>query len=151
MSQESSNLSPEDEKKFKEWSQGEYVKINKFCQSKGYQVRGIDQSKCQTLPPALGVWYVHTTEKGLDLWVIAGEFPTDIAKSDIAKNAREVLRHFSMSWHMQAASIENRLSSGQVPESEKDTQSKFAADLTKRAEDLYELFAADQLWANTGL
>ena len=102
----------EAEKHFKEWSQQEYVKISKFCNSKGHQVAGLEQSRCQTLPPVLGVWYVKTQDKKVDLWCIAGDFPTDLASSKVAENAREALRYFSMSWQLQAAKLEDGLAEG---------------------------------------
>ncbi|MGB0495555.1 MAG: DUF4826 family protein, partial [Kangiellaceae bacterium] len=77
----------EAEKHFKEWSQKEYVKVSKFCNTKGYQVAGVDQTRCQALPPSLGLWYLKTTDKKTDLWSIAGDFPTDIADSKVAENA----------------------------------------------------------------
>jgi len=139
------------EKQFKEWSQKEYVKAAKFCGSKGYQVKKIDQSKCQTLPPIISIWYVKTTEKNLDLWVISGDFPTDLSNASVAKNARQSLRHFSMSWHMQAAKMEEGVATGRIELQDAETQTKFANQLTQRAENLYKIFSDDQLWVATGL
>ena len=141
----------ESEKKFKEWSQKEFIKIQNFCASKGYQVKKVEQPKSQLLPPVLGIWYVKTTEKNLDLWVISGDFPTDIASSKVAKNAREVLRYFSMTWHIQAAKLEDGVAEGKIELQDKETQAKFASQLTSRAESLYEMFNSDDLWRNTDL
>ncbi len=141
----------EAEKQFKVWSQTEYVKISKYCNSKGYQVGSLDMTKCQSLPPVLGLWYVKTTDKKVDLWAISGEFPTDIASSDVAKNAREAIRYFSMTWHLQAAKLEDGLAEGKITLSDKETQTKFAQELTNRAEYLYEIHASDKLWENSGL
>ena len=145
-------MTPEDaEKHFKEWSQKEYVKISKFCNSKGHQISGIEQSRCQTLPPVLGVWYVKTQDKKVDLWCIAGDFPTDLASSKIAENAREALRYFSMSWQLQAAKLEDGLAEGKISLQDKETQEKFIKELTVRAENLYDLHANDKLWNGVGL
>jgi len=152
MTEAQAPLSKEDaEKQFNEWSRNEYVKIQKFCASKGYQVNKLEQPKSQLLPPALGIWYVKTTEKNVDLWVISGDFPTDLVSADVAKNAREVLRHFSMAWHIQAARLEDGVAEGKIELQDKETQEKFAAQLTARAESLYEMFNSDKLWANSGL
>ncbi|MBV1910061.1 MAG: DUF4826 family protein, partial [Kangiellaceae bacterium] len=141
----------EQEKKFKEWSQSEYVKVAKYCNTKGYQIKKIDQKKCQTLPPLLSIWFVKTTDKNLDLWVISGDFPTDLTNAGVAKNARQSLRHFSMSWHMQAAKLEEGVATGRIELQDRETQSKFATDLTRRAENLYQIFNDDNLWKATGL
>jgi len=151
LSNKVSESKEESEKQFKEWSQKEYIKIQKFCASKGYQVKTVEQAKSQLLPPVLGVWYVKTTEKNIDLWVICGDFPTDIASSEVAKNAREVLRYFSMTWHIQAAKLEDGVAEGKIELQDKETQEKFAAQLTSRAESLYEMYGSDELWRNTGL
>ncbi len=143
--------SEEVEKKFKEWSQKEYVKVNKFCGSKGYQVTGLDQSKCQTLPPVLGVWYVTTNDKKVDLWAISGDFPTDMVGSTAAKHARDALRYFSMSWHVQAAKLEEGVANNKIDIQDTETQTKLAAELTRRAENLYDLYNNDDLWKSTGL
>jgi len=141
----------EGEKEFKIWSQKEYVKINKFCNSKGHQVAGIVQSRCQSLPPVLGLWYVKTQDKKVDLWCVAGEFPTDLASSKVAENAREALRYFSMSWQLQSAKLEDGLAEGKVTLQDKETQEKFIKELTTRAESLYDLYSNDKLWKAAGL
>jgi uncharacterized protein DUF4826 len=138
-------------KNFNEWAQKEFVRISKFCATKGYNITGIEQPRCQLLPPLIGLWYAKTSEKNVDLWVISGDFPTDMAKSDIAKNAREAMRHFSMSWHIQAARLEDGIAEGRIELQDEETQSKFAADLTSRAESLYDIFNSDELWKNTNL
>ena len=151
-SEPAEQMSPEQtEKMFKEWSQKEYVKISKFCNTKGYQVSGIDQTKCQSLPPVLGLWYVKTQDKKIDLWCIAGEFPTDLASSKVAENAREALRYFSMSWQLQAAKLEDGIAEGKIALQDKETQEKFIKELTTRAESLYDLHANDDLWKAAGL
>ena len=152
MTQNQANMTQQEaELEFKKWSQTEYVKISKFCTSKGYRVSRVVQSKCQSLPPMLAVWYVKTDEKDTDLWVISGEFPTDIASSKIAKNAREALRYFSMSWHIQAAKLEDGVAEGKFELGDEETQTKFAKELTARAEGLYELYSSDKLWEASGL
>jgi len=152
MTQNPDNVaSKEAEQQFKKWSQTEYVKISKFCGSKGYRVSRVVHSKCQSLPPMLAVWYVKTNEKDVDLWVISGEFPTDITSSKIAKNAREALRHFSMSWHIQAAKLEDGIAEGKFELGDEQTQAKFAKELIARAEGLYDLYNSDKLWEASGL
>ncbi len=139
------------EKQFKDWAREQYVAISKFCGTKGYQVTGLDQTKCQSLPPVLGIWYVKTDDKKIDLWVISGDFPTDIANSGVAEDARDAIRYFSMAWHIQAAKLEDGVAEGKIELQDEETQRKFAEELTKRAESLYEIYNSEKLWANTGL
>lgn len=139
------------EKQFREWSQSEYVKMAKHCANKGYQIKSVDQSKCQTLASTVAIWYVNTTEKNLDLWVIGGDFPSDLTNANVAKNARQSLRHFSMAWHMQAAKLEEGVATGNISIQDNETQIKFAKQLTQRAEFFYDIYSDDNLWKETGL
>ncbi len=138
----------EQENKYNEWSQTEYVRISKYCSSKGYQIKSVEQKRCRILPPILGLWYIKTTEKNLDLWVISGDFPTDIANAGVAKTAREALRYFSMTWQVQAARLEEGVAAGKIDMVDEQTQTKFANELISRAENLYDLQADDKLWLN---
>ena len=56
-----------------------------------------------------------------------------------------------MSWHMQAAKLEEGVATGRIELQDRETQSKFATDLTRRAENLYQIFNDDNLWKATGL
>ena len=112
---------------------------------------GVEKSRCQSLPPLLGLWYVKTQDKKVDLWCIAGEFPTDIASSKVAENAREAIRYFSLSWQLQSAKLEDGLAEGKISLQDQETQEKFIKELTTRAESLYELYSNDNLWKSTGL
>jgi len=139
------------EKQFKQWSQQQFVAISKFCLSKGYQITRLDQSRCQSLPSVLGIWYAKTDDKKIDLWVISGDFPTDMANAGVAKDARDAIRYFSMAWHLQAAKLEDGVAEGRIELADEETQSKFAQQLTNRAESLYEIYNSEKLWADTGL
>ena len=139
------------ELKFKEWAQSEYVKISKFCSSKGYKVTSINQKKCRYMPPMVAVWYVKTDDSLVDLWVISGDFPTDMTIAKVAKDAREVLRHFSLAWQLQAAKLEDSMAEGKIALNDKETQTKFVKELIARAESLYEFHNNDTLWEQAGL
>lgn len=149
---EAEALSPQQiEEKTRTWNQEEFVKIQKFCQSKGVQIKGLVQSRCQCLPPFMGVWYVVSTTKGEDYWVISGEFPTDLAPQSIAKNAREAIRYFSMNWQLKVAKLEDAMAEGKVPKSNIDTQKKIIQELNKKAEMLYQIMSDEKLWQQSGL
>jgi hypothetical protein len=150
MSNSQGSTQEQEEQKFKEWSQSEYVKISKFCQSKGYQIKKVDQPKCQLLAPLVAIWYVKTTEANTNLWVISGDFPTDLTDANVAKNARQSLRHFSMAWHMQAGKLEQGVADGKIELQDVETQTKFAKELTQRAENLYQLYSDNGLWEASG-
>jgi hypothetical protein len=90
-------------------------------------------------------------QKNLDLWVVSGDFPVDIAGAKVAKDAREAIRYFSMTWQMKAAKLEDGISEGKITMVDEQTQTKYIADLTKRAEHLYDLQATDKLWENADL
>ena len=136
----------EQQLKFQDWAQSEYVKISKFCSSKGYQVTSVNQKKCRYLAPLIAIWYVKTDDKNVDLWVISGDFPTDLTVSKVAKNAREVIRHFSLAWQLKAAKLEESLSEGKVALADKETQTKFAQQLITRAESFYTLYNDEKKW-----
>jgi len=137
--------------KFKEWAQTEYVKIRKFCATKGYRVTNVNQKKCRYLAPQIAVWYVRTEDKNDDLWVVSGEFPTDLAPSKVAKNAREVLRHFSLAWQLQAANLEEVIAEKNINLTDKETKARFSQQLIQRAESLYSIYDNEKLWEKAGL
>jgi hypothetical protein len=139
------------ELKFKEWAQSEYVKINKYCNSKGYQLTGLNQKKCRYMPPMVAVWYVKTSDKMVDLWVISGDFPTDMTVSKVAKDAREAIRHFSLAWQLQAAKLEDSIAEGKIELNNMETQTKFVKELINQAESLYEIHNNDKLWEQADL
>lgn len=152
MTQAQAEVTNEDKQfNIKEWTQSEFVKISKFCGSKGYRVSSVNQKKCRYLAPLIAIWYVKTDDKNVDLWVVSGDFPTDLTVSTVAKNARDVLRHFSLSWQLQAAKLEDGLAEGKVELADKETQTKFTQQLITRAESLYSLHNDDKLWKQAGL
>ncbi|MDH5434322.1 MAG: DUF4826 family protein [Gammaproteobacteria bacterium] len=147
------NLSPEERQaQINKWNQDEMVKVQKFCFSQGLQMNSIDQKKTLCLPPVMGVWFIKAKSPKQNYWIISGDFPTDITKADVAANAREALRHFSMSWQLKAARLQDDLAAGQRPTlSDRETQEKFANTLIAKAEMLYDIFTNDELWAGAGL
>jgi len=64
-------------------------------------------------------------------WVICGEVPTDHISSDVASSPRDVARHFSLKWQLDA---------------ERQAEPAEKARLTQMAELLYELAENDSLW-----
>jgi hypothetical protein len=154
MSQEENfkSLSKEEkEAKIKVWNQNEFVKIQKYCVSKGVEPKRIKQASSQVIPPVLGIWYMESTTKGEDYWIISGKLPTDMSSAKVAKNAREALRHFSMNWQLKAANLEAALAEGKQTTIDRETQEKYINELSVKAETIYAIAQDEKLWAEAGL
>jgi hypothetical protein len=152
LSENTAELSNEEkEANIKAWNQEQFVKIQKYALSKGIQVKGVKQELSRCLPPVIGVWYINSTTQGEDYWIVSGSCPTDIAASTSAKNARQALSHFSLTWQLQAANLEAALADNTVTLSDKETQQKWAEELVNKAEMLYSIYNDQELWAGSGL
>jgi hypothetical protein len=66
-------------------------------------------------------------------WFICGEVPTDCLPSSVAPSPRDVARHFSLKWQLDAARQESE-----------------GSELEERAELLYALSDDDRLWFDAG-
>ena len=137
---------PQDDKS---WAQNEYAKVLKYCAEKGLQIKRVEQKNCRILPPLVGLWWVKLADKELpDLWVITGDLPTDHLSVKVADNARDAMRHFSMSWQMKASQLEEGLAAGKPTLGDAKTQQDYIGYLISRAEGLYELHGKDEFWQN---
>ena len=75
-------------------------------------------------------------------WVISGpEFPTDHVEHSVAATPREAVRRFALSWQLQS----ERTKSFDKGDGRMDWEGA-AAELQKRAEQLYEMTEQDDLW-----
>lgn len=77
-------------------------------------------------------------------WFICGDLPTDFLESTVASTPRDVARHFSMKWQLQAArhqAMENQGPRG--PDSGRD---EIDSQLPEKAEALYGLVNEPGLW-----
>ncbi|MET1255492.1 DUF4826 family protein [Aliikangiella maris] len=138
------------QEKINQWNQSELVKIQKFCFSKGIQIAEFKRERCLSIPPVIGIWYIKSKKQNEDFWIISGEFPTDVAPVNVAKDERDVIRYFSMSWHLKAARIEEALAEGKQI-GDRETQQKFVKELIEKAEQLSLIHRDEKLWANSGL
>ncbi|MFT5758035.1 MAG: hypothetical protein ACI9LM_002774 [Alteromonadaceae bacterium] len=127
------------EQEQQEWVRNSYKTATKYLADKGMVTESVVESQSRYLVPALAVWKLNLLDK-TSAWVICGDLPTDHANTDVAVNARDVIRHFSFKWQMQA---ENVGKSGQKE------QEEFANLLISRAEGLYGLYEKEELWANS--
>ncbi len=64
-------------------------------------------------------------------WVICGDLPTDHISSDVAATPRDVARHFSLKWQLDAT---------------RQTEPSASEHLSLKAEQLYELAENEDIW-----
>ena len=69
------------------------------------------------------------------IWVICGDYPTDCLPASAAATARDVARHFSLKWQMDAA---------------RQTDAAAMTLLMDKAEELYDIVEEDSLWQEPG-
>jgi len=114
----------------------QYQLATKYLAEKGIVTNSVSAEDSRYLVPLLALWKL-TSLDGKKFWVLCGDLPSDHSSFDVAPNAREALRHFSLKWQMQA---ENLL------QANTDEQNDFANLLIGRAEGLYKLYNDESLW-----
>ncbi|KFZ38511.1 hypothetical protein HR45_03525 [Shewanella mangrovi] len=123
------------------WTREQFQKANKFLAEKGIIPNKVNTSESRYLAPYVAVWKLESTQPTkASYWVISGDLPTDMIGANAAKDARDVIRHFSLAWQLKA---ENLIQSGAVRD---ETQRKFANLLIARAQSLFQLHEQEQLW-----
>ena len=127
------------EQEQQEWVRNSYQTATKYLADKGMVTESVAESESRYLVSALAVWKLNLLDKS-SVWVICGDLPTDHASTNIAKNARDAIRHFSFKWQMQAENINKSGNAEQV---------EFANLHIARAEGLYGLFDKEALWENS--
>lgn len=124
-----------DEEK-QQWLRDKYQVATKFLADKGMVTTSVSDADSRYIIPLMSVWKLNLIDKS-SVWVIAGDLPTDYIEENVAKDAREAVRHFSYKWQMQADQLL------QAPSNE---QHEFANILIHRAESLYNIFTKDEIW-----
>ena len=119
-----------------QWIREQYQVATKYLATKGLVTDSVAVEESRYLTPFMSVWKLKALD-GSFLWVICGDLPTDHNAFEVASNAREAVRHFSLKWQMQA---ENLLTS------QDSAQESFAQLLIAKAEVLYDLYQQDKLW-----
>jgi len=132
-------VSPEvsDEERTK-WVREQFQKANKFLAEHGVLFDSVVTQESRYLMPYIAIWKIKAMD-GKKYWVISGDLPTDFTPEANAKEVKEVLRYFSMHWQLNA---ENLLNAENADESQK----AFAELLIKRAESLFAMQNASELW-----
>lgn len=124
------------EEQQQQWIKTQYQVATKYLAEKGVITQSVQVEESRYLVPILALWKL-TSIDGKKFWVLCGDLPSDHSSIDVAPNAREALRHFSLKWQMQA---ENLL------QAKNKEQNEFAHLLIGRADGLYKLFNDEKLW-----
>ncbi len=121
------------------WVREQYQTATKFLANKGLVTDSVTVEASRYIAPLVAIWKLKTID-GSWYWVICGDLPTDSIDLNMAENAKEAIRHFSMKWQLQAENILKN-------EEATAEQSSYAKLLVGRAEGLYQLVNQEQLWA----
>jgi hypothetical protein len=124
------------EKEQQQWVREQYQIATKYLAEKGLITQSVKVDESRYLIPVIAVWKL-TLMDGSKHWVLCGDLPTDHSSVDVAPNAREALRHFSLKWQLQA---ENLL------KADSKEQNDFANLLIGRAEGIYKICENEKLW-----
>ena len=118
------------------WIKDQYQVATKYLAEKGIVTNSVTVEQSRYLVPLLALWKL-TALDGKKFWVLCGDLPNDHCAAEVAPNAREALRHFSLKWQIQA---ENLL------QAENKEQNDFAHILIGRADSLYKLYSDESFW-----
>ncbi len=118
------------------WIREQYLKATKYLADKGLVTESVANNESRYLVPVLALWRISLLDK-TKVWVISGDLPTDHIVLENGETARDVIKHFSLKWHLQA---ENLLRLKQAE------QQEFAQLLVGRADGLYKLYEKEELW-----
>ena len=127
---------PEPDKKLQDWIKKSMDEAVRDLMDLGVVESVVAEARpAWVLPFTLLIGQVreHGKAGGFD-WFIWGDGPTTVASSTVAASPREAARHFALQWHLQGARKEGA-----------------EAELTRKAEALYELVEDPQFWSSEEL
>jgi hypothetical protein len=124
------------EEQHQHWIKKQYQLATKYLAEKGVITESVQVEDSRYFVPLLALWKL-TSRDGNKFWVLCGDLPSDHNSVDVAPNAREALRHFSLKWQMQAEKL---------LQAKNETQNEFADSLISRADGLYKLYNDESLW-----
>ena len=122
-----------------QWVKNQFQHANKYLAENGVLFDSVITDESRYLMPYLAVWKIRAMD-GKSYWVISGDLPTDFTSTENAKDAKEVLRYFGMQWQLKAENLK-------TAQGASDEQKAFAALLENRAENLFVMQNAPQLWS----
>lgn len=132
-----------------QWVKSEHGKVLDYCSRNELNIARLIQGDSVILPPAVAIWLADSKVSKQRFWIISGDLPTDHLQADIAKNARDALRHFALRWQLKAENLLQQQAHGQPQLGDAKTQSQFANELINKADGLYELYENDSFWVNS--
>lgn len=127
---------PMTEEQKQAWIREQYLKATKYLADKSLVTESVADKESRYLVPIMAVWKINLLDK-TSVWVISGDLPTDHIALNNGEPARDVVRHFSLKWQLQA---ENLL---RLDDKE---QHQFAQLLIGRADGLYKIYEKAELW-----
>lgn len=123
------------------WVREHFQNANQYLAERGLLSDRILTKESRYLVPNIAIWKFKLQD-GKKVWVINGRVTTDHVNADVAKTARDVIRHFSLNWQLKAENI-NALGNAADP-----AQKGMVDILIRNAEALYDLSQDDRLWAS---
>lgn len=120
------------------WVSQQFQRANKYLAEQGILFSTVVTEESRYLAPYIAVWKIKDN-KSKFYWVISGDVPADALSVDVASNARDAIKHFSLTWQLKADSIQNNPSSDR-------TQLDYADLLVEKAELIYAIQEQQQVW-----
>jgi aconitase A len=130
---------PLTEQEQESWVREQYQSANQHLAERGLLSDRIITKESRYLVPNLAIWKFKL-QNGKYVWVINGRVTTDHVSADVAKDAREAMRHFSLNWQLKA---ENILNGDRAPD---ETEKKLADVMIRNAEAVYAVIQDERLW-----
>lgn len=118
------------------WVREQYLKATKFLADKGLVTESVSDKESRYLIPIMAVWKINLLDK-TKVWVVCGDLPTDMIVLEKQEPARNVLRHFSFKWQIQADAL---------LKSEDQDKVAYGKLLVTKAEGLYKLYEKEEAW-----
>ena len=113
------------------WAQAQLRDASKFMAEKGIVMDTVYNEVSTYVTNKVAIFKIRCKDRN-KYWVICGDVPTDYAPANVAKDYKEVARHFSLNWQLKAENI------FAIPNRTK-VQDDFAKLLVAKAEELYSL------------
>ena len=119
-----------------EWVKQQYQSAMKYLAEKGIVTQQVAVEKSRYIAPLVSIWHM-SDDNNKGYWVISGDVPCDHVSLESAPGPRDVLRHFALKWQLQA---------DRLIKSADEQPQKFGKELIQKAESLYRLYEAEDLW-----
>ncbi|RUO34978.1 DUF4826 family protein [Aliidiomarina soli] len=132
---------PMTEEQNQAWVREQFQNANRYLAERGMLSDRILTKDSRYLIPDVAIWKFKLQD-GKKVWVVNGAVTMDHVSADVAKSAREALRHFSLNWQLKAENIHA------LGDAAGATELKMAQLLIRHAELLYAVGNDERLWQN---